>query len=129
MGSKAEYPPHLVARVFKLHLINLLKDISDLHILGIPVAHVYVIKFPMRGLPHYPMLTILIREENMLKNQEDVGRLITAEIPVPENGMALHYLVKPCMIHIPCGTVNPTSNPTSVCMEDGECKKGFPKEF
>ena len=48
-GERAEHRPDLVARVFKLHLIELLKDIKDRHILGVPVAHVYVIEFQKCG--------------------------------------------------------------------------------
>lgn len=38
----AEFRPDLLTRVFKLHLIELLKDIKDRHVLGVPVAHVQV---------------------------------------------------------------------------------------
>lgn len=123
-GERAEYRPDLVARVFKLHLVNLLKDIKDRHILGVPVAHVHVIEFQKRGLPHCHML-IILREEDKLRNRDDIDRLISAEIPDPEEDTELYDLVKQCMIHGPCGILNPAS----VCMEDGKCRKRFPKEF
>ena len=37
-GQRAEHRPDLVSRVFQLHLTELLKDIKDRHILGVPVA-------------------------------------------------------------------------------------------
>ena len=40
VGEKSEYRPDIVARVYRLHLANLLKDIKDRHVLGVPVAHV-----------------------------------------------------------------------------------------
>lgn len=62
-GERSEYRPNLV---FKLHLSNLLKDIKDCHILGVPVAHVHVIEFQKRGLPHCHML----REQDKLRNRD-----------------------------------------------------------
>ena len=62
-GEQAEYRPDLVSRVFKLHLAELLNDIKNRHVLSVPVAHVHVIEFQKRGLPHCHML-IILREED-----------------------------------------------------------------
>ena len=51
-GVTAENRPDLVARVYKRQLQELLYDIKHRHILGKPVAMVYVIEFQKRGLPH-----------------------------------------------------------------------------
>lgn len=115
-GERAEYRPDLVARVYKLHLTSLLKDIKDKHILGVPVAHVHVIEFQKRGLPHCHMF-IILRDEDKPRNCDDIDKLICAEIPDPDVDPELHSLVKQCMIHGPCGALNPTS----VCMQDGKC--------
>ena len=123
-GERAEHRPDLVARVFHLHLAELLKDIKDRHVLGVPVARVHVIEFQKRGLPHCHML-IVLRGEDKLRTRDDIDRLICAEIPDPEEDLELYNLVKSCMIHGPCGV----QNPSCVCMEDGECKKNFPKPF
>ena len=101
-GERVEYRPDLVARVFKLHLASLLKDIKDKHILGVPVANIHVIEFQNRGLPHCHML-IILREEDKPKNRNDIDKLICAEIPDPEENPELHHLVKQCMIHGPYG--------------------------
>ena len=123
-GERAEDRPDLVSRVYHLHLAEILKDIKDRHILGVPVARIHVIEFQKRGLPHCHML-IILRGEDKLRTHDDIDRLISAEIPDPEEDLELYNLVKSCMIHGPCGV----QNPSSVCMEDGECKKKFPKEF
>ena len=91
---------------------------------GVPRAHVHVIEFQKRGLPHCHML-IILRGEDKLRNREDIDRIISAEIPDPEEDLELYNLVCSCMIHGPCGV----QNPNSVCMENGECKKRFPKPF
>ena len=54
-----EHHPDLVSRVYRLHLAELLRDIKDRHILGVPVAHIHVIEFQKRSLPHCHMLIIL----------------------------------------------------------------------
>ena len=104
--------------------MELLRDIKDRHILGVPVAHVHVIEFQKRGLPHCHLL-IILRGEDKLRTRDDIDRLISAEIPDPEEDLELHNLVKSCMIHGPCGV----QNASCVCMEDGQCKKKFPKPF
>ena len=70
-------------------------------------------------------MLIIFREEDKPRNRNDINKLICAEIPDPEENPELHSLVKQCMIHGPCGALNITS----VCMEEGMCRKGFPKDF
>ena len=119
-GQRPEHRPDLVSRVFHLHLAELLTDIKDRHVLGVPVAYVHVIEFQKRGLPHCHMLIILRGE-----TRDDIDRLICAEIPDPEEDLELYNLVKSSMIHGPCGV----QNPSCVCMENGECRMKFPKPF
>eukprot|EP00795_Rhopilema_esculentum_P009874 gene9874-18462_t len=56
---------------------------------------------------------------------EDADRLVSAEIPDPRQFPNLHEMVKKHMIHEPCGDLDPHC----VCMQNGECKKNFPKQL
>jgi hypothetical protein len=64
-GQRPENRPDIVARVFKHHLKELLHDITDKHVLGIPVGYVYVIEFQKRGLPHAHLLLILSNDSKL----------------------------------------------------------------
>lgn len=48
--------PDLVARVYKSHLAELMRDIKDRHILGVPLVRVHVIEFQKRCLSNCDML-------------------------------------------------------------------------
>ena len=61
-GQKSEYRPDLASRVFKLHLAELLNDIKNRHVLGVPIAHVHVIEFQKRAN----------RDEDKLRDSNDI---------------------------------------------------------
>jgi hypothetical protein len=123
-GQKSECRPDLVARVYKKHLEELMTDIKKKHILGKPVAFVYVVEFQKRGLPHCHLL-IVLHNESKLRDAHDIDSLISAEIPNQETDPELYDVVSSSMIHGPCGILNPQSP----CMVNGVCSKDFPKEF
>ena len=123
-GHKVEHRPDLVARVFKLHLKELLDDITKKNVLGSVIAHVYVIEFQKRGLPHCHLL-IVLADDCKIRLPEDIDSIISAEIPDVASNPELHNIIKTCMIHGPCGALRPFS----VCMENGVCTKNYPKEF
>ena len=123
-GQRVEHRPDLVARVFKRQLQELLTDIKEKHVLGKPVAMVHVIEFQKRGLPHAHLL-IVLDDDSKLKDMHDIDSLIHAEIPDPDAEPELYDIIKTCMIHGPCGQLNPKC----VCMVDGVCSKKYPKEF
>ncbi len=123
-GQRAEHRPDLVARVFEKQLHELLEDIHKKHVLGKPVALVHVIEFQKRGLPHAHLL-IILEADSKLKDMHDIDSMIRAEIPDPDDEPELYDVIKTCMIHGPCGNLNPHS----VCMVDGVCSKNYPKDF
>ncbi|XP_021964240.1 uncharacterized protein LOC110859586 [Folsomia candida] len=123
-GQTPEFRPDLVARVFHIKLKELLNDICKRHILGTPVANVYVIEFQKRGLPHVHILLIL-KVDCKPKDPERVNKLVSAEIPDIEICPRLHAIVTRHMIHGPCGE----DNLHSPCMANRKCTKKFPKQF
>jgi hypothetical protein len=51
--------------------------------------------------------------------------MISVELPNPETNMLAHETVARCMMHGPCGA----AFPNAPCMEDGKCKKQYPRKF
>ncbi|XP_076063445.1 uncharacterized protein LOC143038309 [Oratosquilla oratoria] len=96
----AQNRPDLLARVFKQHLNELMIDIKDRHVLGVPIAAIHVIEFQKRGLPHCHML-IMLREEDKIRTKEQIDNIVSAELP-SEHDPELRELVKKLMIHGLC---------------------------
>ena len=131
----AQDRPNLVARVFKLRKDQLCKDLVHGNLLGRHIAHLAVVEFQKKGLPHAHILLILADEDDLLTDEE-VDRVICAELPPDPNEPGLTYeekeqrqrmetIVITNMIHGPCGALDPQAQ----CMENGRCSKGFPKPF
>ena len=127
--------PDLVARVFKQKKDQLIKDINKGEIFGTTVAHLWVIEFQKRGLPHAHILFILASDDSP-KTAEEVDQIVCAELPPsPEEPnisdeekarrQPLWDIVLNNMIHGPCGDLKPDSP----CMENGKCTKQYPKPF
>ncbi len=51
--------------------------------------------------------------------------MISAKLPNPETNRLAHETVAKCMMHGSCGTMFPNAP----CMEDGKCKKQYPRKF
>ena len=66
-------------------------------------------------------MLIILREEGKLRDSNDIDNIISAEIPDENDEPELFEIVKSCMIHGPCGSLNPNC----VCMENGVCKKNL----
>ena len=56
---------------------------------------------------------------------EDVDKIVHAVIPDPVTHPLAHNTVTTCMIHGPCGLLNPNSR----CMKNGKCTKNYPYAF
>jgi hypothetical protein len=131
-NQKAQDRPDIIARVFKQKLKQLRKEFS-LGVLGKEAAHMYVIEFQKRGLPHAHLLTI-VDAEDRLHSSADVDEVICAELPPDpkdfpegpqkEQAKKLQKLVLDCMTHT-CSPACRDNFPST----EGKCKKGFPKDF
>ncbi len=113
--------PDLVTRVFKIKLKELINDIHKKNILGRTIAGIYVVEFQKRGLPHAHMFI----EDCKPHMAEDVDCMISAKLPDSETNKLAHETVARCMMHGPCGVAFPNAS----CMEEGKCKKQYPRKF
>jgi hypothetical protein len=116
--------PDIVSRVFKIKLNALMNLIMKKHVFGKVNAHMYVIEFQKRGLPHAHILLIL-EQQDKIKTIDDINKIVSAEIPDPITQPQLYKTVTTCMNHGHCGLINPQAS----CMKDGKCTKHYPKEF
>jgi hypothetical protein len=123
-GQTSYDRPDLVSRVFQMKKTAIIDFIYKHGIFGTPVAYVYTIEFQKRGLPHMHLL-LFLKEPHKLNTTEAIDSCIWARWPDPVSQPMLFETVKRCMVHGPCGT----ANPTSPCMENGKCSKGYPKPF
>lgn len=123
-GQTAYDRPDIVARVFQLKKNAVLEYISKHGVFGHTAAYVYTIEFQKRGLPHMHSL-IFLKEPHKLSSPKAIDSCIWARWPDPETEPLLFETIKKCMVHGPCGALNPRAP----CMENGKCTKGYPKPF
>lgn len=82
-GQQAQDRPNIVSRVFKLKLQYFMDNLIKKKHFG-PVSTVtYTIEFQKRGLPHVHIL-LWLESTAKCKNEQDVNRIISAEIPNKE---------------------------------------------
>jgi Helitron helicase-like domain at N-terminus/PIF1-like helicase len=123
-GQTAQDRPDLITRVFHLKLSALLEDLLTNGVLGRVIAHMYVIEFQKRGMPHVHILLILDRADKP-HTLEDIDTIVSAQLPDHNLYPELYETITSCMLHGPCGV----SNVNAPCMVDGKCSKRYPKEF
>jgi hypothetical protein len=116
--------PDLVARVFKLKLKALMKDLTEGNWFGKTKCHFYVVEFQKRGLPHAHILIILDDKHKI--DEKHIDNFITAEMP-DKTHTRLYENFKKYQIHTPCDT---EEDGWRFCRYNREsCEKRFPKQF
>ena len=82
-NQSADMRPDITARVFRLKLDALLKDLTVNSALGEVVARLYVVEFQKRGMPRAQILRILANE-HAPRSTDDYDEIVRALIPDPE---------------------------------------------
>ena len=125
-GQTPSDHPDLIARVFQMYHTELMKDLTESHVLGRCISKINVIEFQKRGKPHSHIL-IHLDDADRIRCAADIDSIVSVEIPDPNLFPELYQVVSSCMMHGPCGgTFNITEG---VCMRDGECTKAFPTPY
>lgn len=120
-GQTPQDRPDLVARVFKAKLEDLKDLLFKKKLFGEVAAHVHVIEFQKRGLPHAHFL-IILKSNYKITNPDQYDMIISAEIPDKDKYPMLHSLVIKHMMHGQCGVLNQNN----ACMEKGSCRFHYP---
>jgi hypothetical protein len=92
---------------------DLKKENGKKGLFGKVLGHIHVVEFQKRGLPHAHILLIVSEEDKPL-TVDKIDRMVCAELPDLEEDPLLYETVSKCMIHTPCGVLNPNSP----CMVD-----------
>ncbi|XP_074266035.1 uncharacterized protein LOC141588494 [Silene latifolia] len=111
-----------IFRVLAVILFSNVVQIKKTHIVLAKLSGTYTIEFQKRGLPHAHILIFLHRDDKF-PEAANVDKIISAEIPDPDENPLLYAVVKDHMIHGPCGK----DFPTCPCMVDSKCSRNFPK--
>jgi hypothetical protein len=124
-GQQAMDRYDVVCRVFNLKVQSLMADLRA-GVLGKPVAHMHVVEWQKRGLPHVHLLLWLAPGDKM-RCPADYDEVVSAVIPDPVKEPELHALVLQHMIHVPCRGKANWDKPPACLNKDGKCKARFPK--
>ncbi|GBN96392.1 hypothetical protein AVEN_7481-1 [Araneus ventricosus] len=122
--ERPENRPDIVVRVFKMKLSELLDDLIKRKEFGCVTSYIYVIEFQKRGLPHCHIL-LTLDSSSKIRTKDDIDKFVSVKLPNIIVNRRLFEIVTKCMVHGPCGIINPNVP----CMKDGECSKQFPKAF
>ncbi|KAL4579250.1 hypothetical protein LXL04_015388 [Taraxacum kok-saghyz] len=122
--QKAQNRPDIIARVFQMKVSEFISFLKQDKTFGVVSGFLYTIEFQKRGLPHCHTL-LWVTPPSRIVQDSDIDRYISAELSDPITTPTLYKTVTSCMFHGPCGLLNPTAP----CMQNGKCKKRFPKPF
>ena len=114
--------PSIANRVFNLKLKFIISLIEN-GLFGNFIARVDSKEWQKRGLTHFHLIVWLDLPSNFEITPQFIDNILSAELP-PEDS-ALFEIIKRCNLHGPCGE----DNPSSPCMVNGVCSKGFKKPF
>ncbi|KAH7665744.1 DNA helicase protein [Dioscorea alata] len=114
LGQRPEDRPDIVSRVFCIKKSSF----------GPVKAVVYTVEFQKRGLPHVHILLWLEKESGIMIASE-IDNIVSTELPDKRSDPIGYDAVSSFMIHGPCGL----ANSQAPCMENGKCKKFYPKAF
>ncbi|XP_071926366.1 uncharacterized protein [Coffea arabica] len=115
----------LVSRIFRAKLELLKHEVIKKQIFGKVAAHTYVIEFQKRGLSHTHFL-IILKQGSKVYSPDAYDRIVSVELPDPQQQKHLYSLVVKHMLHGPCGIMNPQCH----CMREHiGCKDRYPKDF
>ena len=100
-----EHSSMLIARVFEQKINALMDYLTVKQIFGKVDAYIQVTEWQKRGYSHAHIL-ITLREENKIRGADMIDRIVSAQIPDPEDNPDLYRIVKDFMRHGPCGKIN-----------------------
>ncbi|KAH7666932.1 DNA helicase protein [Dioscorea alata] len=124
LGQRPEDRPDIVSRVFRIKVRHLMDDLIKNHHFGPLKAVFYIAEFQKRGLPHVHILLWLEKESGIMTASE-IDNIVSAELPDKRSDPIGYDAVSSFMLHGPCGL----ANSQAPCMENGKCKKFYPKAF
>ena len=127
-GSKAEDHPEIVARVFKIKLDDLMAGLTERHVLGVTIAHMMVVEFQFRGLPHAHILLVMQSADRIL-TADATDQVSVAELPPRSSDnrtqRRLRETVLEHMVHNDC-----SNDPRCQCRaQTGQCRWRYPKMY
>ena len=79
-GETAATRPDLVARAFYGRMCELLRLLTEDHVLGRCRAYTWTVEFQKRGLPHIHVL-LIVEDADKPRTPEIVDRCVSADIP------------------------------------------------
>ncbi|CAA2976046.1 Hypothetical predicted protein [Olea europaea subsp. europaea] len=106
--------PDLIAHIFKAKLEELKNDLFKENIFGLVVAHIYVIEFQKRGLPHAHLL-LIFNYGHKISSVAHVDKIVSCENPDENKYPYLYSVIVEHNMHSPCGDLNPKK-----CMHGSE---------
>ncbi|CAN0875203.1 ATP-dependent DNA helicase pif1 [Linum grandiflorum] len=124
VGIHGEDKHMVIARVFRMRLEQLKKDLKEGHFFGRSIIDMHTVEFQKRGLPHVHII-LWLADEYKPKTVAMVDKIISSELPDPLIDPVGYDPVTKFMVHGPCGE----SRLSSPCMKNGRCSKFFPKQF